>query len=171
MTAIIGIVHDGRTWIGADSCIVDAGIRATSLSPKVWRAGGYLLGVAGNSAWYSIVRRVRWPAVASPGYMLSGVIGDLTSAASELGLELPAAQDSPADGSMLVGGAGKLWYVDSDLASIEYAEVSAGSGDEGLLCALRANPSGSPRTRILRSLAAVASVRIDVMAPFLVESI
>lgn len=171
MTAIVGIAREGRTWIGADSCVTDAGTRTAALTPKLWRSGGYLIGAAGNGAWYTIMRRLRWPAVASTGYMTAAVIADILNAAHELGLELPAAEESPADGAALIGGCGRLWYVDSDLTAIEYSEVATGSGGEGAMCALKANAVGSPRTRILRALGAVSAVRNDVGPPFLVDSI
>lgn len=169
MTCILGVVENGRTWIGSDSVVSDDNTRAPTLSPKLWRAGGYLVGVAGNGAWYAVVRRLKWPAVASAGWPVAGLPQALVSAAGELGLDFPAEKGTPLDGSMLVGGAGKLWYADSDLSVDEYTMIGAGSGDEAARAVLEAVPRGRARARILRALSAVARVRFDVGPPFAVD--
>src|SRR5215207_7642690 len=170
MTCIVGVVHAGRTWIGADSCVSDDHSRQSTSTPKLWRAGGYLLGAAGNAAWYAVLRRVRWPAQASGGYPLSGLAGDLVAAAGELGITLPAESDGPAYGTALLGGAGRLWYVDAQLCVDEYEETAAGSGGEGARCVLAAR-RGHPRRRIAAALRCVASVRWDVAPPFKIDTI
>lgn len=171
MTAIVGIVHEGKTWIGADSMVSDDETRAPTMTRKLWRAGGYLIGAAGNSAWYAILRRMRWPTIASPGYPIAPIFADMTNAANELGLHLPAAKGDSTDGSMLIGGCGKLFYVDSDLGVDEYECMAAGSGDECCRAVLHAFPTGSPRSRILRALSAASAIRFDVGPPFYVESV
>ena len=173
MTCIVGIARDGRTWIGGDSCVVDAekGMRETSLTPKVWRSGGYVIGAAGNSAWYAILRRVSWPREVSSGYPLTQLMTDLVRSADTLGIKLPCPEEDDAqDGSALIGGAGFLWYVDSDLSVDAYSEMSCGSGAPCARSVLSDSPRGKPRTRILRALKATAAVKFDVGPPFTVES-
>jgi hypothetical protein len=169
MTCIVGITSQGRTWIGADSCVSDDSERQSTRTPKLWRAGGYLIGAAGNGAWFAILRRVKWPAVASPGYITSGFVGDLVTAAGELGISMPAEEDSPGDGSALIGGAGRLWYVDSQLCTDEHWESACGSGGLGARCVLQVR-RGPPKARIMAALRAVAAVRWDVAPPFVVQS-
>ena len=171
MTAIVGIVSGGKTWMGADSCISDNNIRQSTKTPKLWRAGGYLVGAAGIGGWFAVLRRLRWPSVPSEGYMLAGFVADLLGTADQLGVELPAGKESSSDGSALVGGAGRLWYIDSDLSVDEFSETACGAGGEAARCVLSACPSGSPSSRITKALNAVAAVRWDVAGPFHLESV
>lgn len=170
MTCIVGIAQGGRTWIGADACVSDDHARQSTTTPKLWRAGGYLIGAAGNGAWYAILRRVRWPSVASAGYLAATFVPDLIAAAGELGISLPVEADAPSDGAALIGGAGRLWYVDAQLCADEYQETACGSGGLGARCVLHTRPRGTPRVRILAALGAVAAVRWDVAPPFCVEA-
>lgn len=171
MTCIVGIVADGRTWIGADSCVSDSNTRQPTMIPKLWRAGGYLVGAAGNGGWFAMLQRLKWPSVASAGYVASGGFAvDLVTAAAQLGIDLPVESDHACDGAALIGGAGRLWYVDAQLCASEHHEAACGSGGEGARCVLHAR-RGTPRRRILAALGAVAAVRWDVAPPFTIEAI
>lgn len=174
MTAIVGIVHGGKTWIGGDSCVSDSHTREVSNFKKVWKAGGYLIGAAGNGGWFAVLRHMRWPQVPSHGYINSGIVGDIIAAARALDIEIPmrgGTEEGTGSGAILIGGCGKLWYLDSDLSVDEYTETAIGSGGEGAKCVLRACKSGTPKHRITKALEAVSAVRYDVAPPFFIENI
>lgn len=172
MTAIVGIVDGSRVWLGGDSrlSVSEGGTYETTLTPKVWRAGGYLVGEAGNSAWSAVLRRVALPAVASAGYMASGWVEDLIASARALGLEFPA-EEGALDGSALIAGAGFLWYVDSALDCYRVpGEIAIGSGGaaaRGALAVMR----GPAKRRVLRALEASASVCAEVGPPFTIIAV
>lgn len=167
MTAIVGIVDGSRVWLGGDRCIASNGSRETLGTPKVWHAGGYVLGVAGSSAWHSLVRRVALPTVAGDRYPLAGWIEDLLSAARALGLDLPVENDeSPLDGTALLAGGGGLWYVDSALECYRTSGESAiGTGADAARGAMFASRAKG-RRRVLTALEAAAHVCTDVWPPF-----
>jgi len=60
MTVIVGY-SDGKQWvIGADSgAFEDSGLRQTLSEPKCWRAGDYLVGVAGSIRVLNLARKFK----------------------------------------------------------------------------------------------------------------
>jgi hypothetical protein len=171
VTCIVGAIGGRRVWLGADARLSDEGAYEITATGKLWRAGGYLLGACGNSAWYALLRRVELPRVAAEGYMLRGWAEDLLASARALGLDMPPGEDGAADGAALVAGAGLLWYVDSDLECYRVPrEIAIGSGGEVARGALYA-AKGHTRRRVGLALEAAASVRADVGPPFTIASV
>lgn len=168
MTCLVGIADAGQVWLGWDSRSTGSREFSAPLTPKGWRAGGYLVAGAGNGAWFAILRAVKWPAVASAAWPLE-LPRALLQAAQGLGLTLPNEEDDSAtSGSALLAGAGCLWYFDSDLDVGQHREICAGSGEavaRGVLHVLR----GRPRQRILKALEASAATVADVGPPFFCE--
>lgn len=172
MTCVVAVARGPSVWMGADSCVSSGDSYLATICPKIWRAGGYALGAAGGGAWFTLLRQVAWPSEASEGWMLRGLPLALVAAAGRLGLTLPTKADDPHDGSALVcgcvGGAGRIWYVDSTLDVDEYVgPMAVGSGGEAARAALRAlGPNAAPARAIRRALEASAAVVMNVGPPF-----
>jgi len=167
VTAIVGIAQAGRTWIGGDSCVtLDQYERATTASPKVWRQGPWLVGIAGGGAWAAVIRAVKWPSVPSLGWPEAGLPRALLQAANELGIDLDDGELP--EGAALIGGAGGLWLADNGLFVDRYEESACGSGGtcaRAVLHVIR----GRPRHRIQKALEAAAAIVPGVAGPFIIE--
>lgn len=170
MTAIVGIVHGGSTYIGWDSCVGGDGEVAATLTPKGWRAGGWLVAGAGMGGWFAVLRVVNWPVVADPEWPERGLVPALLSAAGSLGLSLSDKADDPTDGSALIGARGYLWGFDSSLDVSGYNEMACGSGGVAARAALHV-VRGRPVQRIRRALEAAAAIVPGVSAPFMIERV
>lgn len=170
MTCIVACVDEqkGKLVFGGDSAVTEKRGRIYSTTtPKVRRAGGYLIGAAGESLWFALLNSMRWPVVPSIGYMEGpGFINDLYSAASKLGLS-----ETDIEGDLLVGaaieGSVRLWRTDPHGAvdSLPATDFAIGSGGEAARAALLVL-HGTPRKRALAALHAAAHVRVDVRGPF-----
>lgn len=169
MTAIVAVpdVRRKRLVMGGDSAVTDDdGGLFISATPKVWRAGGYLLGAAGDGPWFAMLSAVEWPVVPAAGYPETGLVRDLRDAAKRLGID-------DADGSALFGamidGAPRLWTFSSSLmvdAVPEGVFAAIGSGAAPALGALFATKSARADTRVRLALEVAEAFRSDVRGPF-----
>lgn len=170
MTAVVAVpdARRKRLVMGGDSAVTDCGDIRISATPKVRRAGGYLLGAAGDGPWFAMLSAVEWPLVPSLGYPDVGLVRDLRDAAKRLGID-------DADGSALLGAmiddVPRLWSFESSLmvdAVPDGAFAAIGSGAAPALGVLFATKSGRAETRVRLALEAAATFRTDVRGPFCV---
>ena len=57
MTAIVGLARAGRVYMGGDSAMTtDHGEQWLCASPKVWRAGSYVFGAAGDADYIELAK-------------------------------------------------------------------------------------------------------------------
>lgn len=175
MTCIVACIDEnrGKLVFGGDSAVTEKRGRIfTTATPKVRKAGGYLIGAAGDSTWFALLNSVKWPLVPAVGYMEgSGFINDLFGSASKLGL-----REKEFAGDLLIGavidGLPRLWRSDPDGAvdALPSSDFAIGSGGEAARAAMLVMKS-TAKKRALAALHAAAYVRTDVRAPFvLVES-
>lgn len=170
MTCIVAVPDPKRKRLvfGGDSAVTDAGDIRISATPKVRRAGGYLLGAAGDGPWFAMLAAVEWPAVPAVGYPELGLVRDLRDAAKRLGID-------DADGSAILGaiidGEPRLWTFESSLmvdAVPADTFAAIGSGAAPALGALYATPGVRAETRVRLALEAAEAFRSDVRRPFVV---
>lgn len=168
MTCIVGIVHRGRVVLGGDSALSDEGDYVYRVdSPKVWRAGGFIVGDAGDYQFGVWLRhKIRWPDAPAADsdllheYMLVALPSELRALAKREGCEVP-------EGEALIGARGILWHLGPGRAErIAEPYASIGAGAPLALGALYATTRRTARARLLVALEAAAAHRGDVRAPF-----
>ncbi len=184
MTAIVGLVSDGRVWLGCDSATVDdemgLAIRNRSWC-KILTPGpekGCLLGVAGSTGVERVLRtRLQLPspnAVDQASSFLSDVV-------------LPELDEALVDENvfkldehrwtLLLGFRGRLFKIYSDLGVEESVQPfnAAGSATDVLLGSMYTSSvyvteHRDPVTRLRLALRAAHYARGDVRPPFYVIS-
>lgn len=168
MTAIVAVpdVRRKRLVMGGDSAVTDCGDVFITGTPKVRRAGGYLLGAAGDGPWFAMLSAVEWPVVPAVGYPETGLVRDLRDAAKRLGID-------DADGAALLGamidGVPRIWSFHSDCmvdAVPEGVFAAIGSGAAPALGVLWATRSARAEARTRMALEAAEAFRSDVRGPF-----
>lgn len=170
MTAIVAVpdVRRKRLVMGGDSAVTDEdGSMFISATPKVWRAGGYLLGAAGDGPWFAMLSAVEWPAVPAAGYPSTGLVRDLRDAAKRLSID-----DSKGGYAILgavIDDVPRIWTFDFTLmvdAVPEGAFAAIGSGAAPALGVLWATRSVRAEARTRMALEAAEAFRSDVRGPF-----
>ncbi len=154
MTAIVGLARAGRVYMGGDSAMTSKGEQWLCASPKVWRAGSYVFGVAGSVEYIELCKRALARAPDAPD--------EVPALVRKILNEL----DSEADGNLIFGTAGALYEVEG-AAIVRYAGgvLCTGSGGCEARGALYRRP-GAPVALVKLALAAAADTRSDVRRPF-----
>ena len=171
MTCIVGIEDKGVVWMGADSAYSDGQTQglAAADNPKLWRAGSYLIGVAGSARVANVLRfHVRLPPAPARGvfrHMVTRVVPVLRRALKKSGRMLKdeggdregggGAGGDLTDGVALIAVGGKLFSVHGDfqVCRSRAGYDALGSGGAVALGALHAS-AGQPRDRVRRALEA-----------------
>jgi hypothetical protein len=175
MTAIVGLVHQGRVLIGGDS----AGLAGYQLSvrrdPKVFCNGPYAFGFTSSFRMGQLLHHAfspPEPPVNQDGLhrfmctmfvdALRGCLKDAGWATAENGRE--------AGGEFLVGVSGRLFEVHEDfqVAEMHDGYAAVGCGDDIALGALfaTAHIGGDPERRVLTALQAAERHSGGVRGPF-----
>lgn len=176
MTAIAGLVHDGRVYIGGDSAGTGGYMRSIRADVKVFRNGPYVFGFAGS---YRMGQLLHW-ALKPPApegkldrFMAITFINAVRECLKDGGW---AVNNSGRDegGVFLTGVDGRLFRVDCDFQVGENVDPwnAIGAGEEPALGALfatqRLNLAPKPRLRL--ALSASAYYNNTVAPPFVIRS-
>lgn len=176
MTAIVGLEHRGKVYVGGDSAQTVNGILNIKVGGKVFRSGEFVIGCAGKARLNDLVRY---------GFKPPPIKGDLDAymaskfaAALRKAIEAAGAledneggwQESP--GRLLVGARGRLYEIDSCFAACREAVGynAIGSGCEVALGAMYTTEGVKPEERIRAALMAAERWTTDVRGPFTVLS-
>lgn len=172
MTAIVGIVHDGRVHIGGDS----AGVAGWSLTiradAKIFTNGPYVMGFTTSFRMGQLLRYALTPPEPTgelEAFMATTFIDSVRETLKSGGW---AAKDNEREegGTFLVGIHGRLFCVESDYQVGEAADgfAAVGSGEEVALGALYATARSrmAPRRRIKLALEAAERFSAGVRGPF-----
>lgn len=173
MTCIVGVVDQGRVFIGGDSGAFSGWSANIRVDAKVFEAGGFVYGVCGSPRINQILRYVFQPPPFLGGdpmaYMVCQFIPELRAV---MGREVndAARTEIPGNSSFLVGFAGRLFEVWPDWQVAETAEgVSAlGCAREPALGALYAARWMLPRVALEVALDAAVALNAGVRKPFLI---
>jgi ATP-dependent protease HslVU (ClpYQ) peptidase subunit len=171
MTCIVGLEHDGRVTIGADSAAVE-GTRITARSdPKVFVVGPYLIGFTDSFRMGQVLRFcLDVPEQASTvddfEHLVTVFVDAVRSCLKDAGV---AREDhgEESGGTFLVGYRGTLYCVDSDyqVAVALCGFEAIGCGEEFALGSLSSR-TGNPRRRVLKALEVAAIHSTGVCEPF-----
>jgi len=172
VTAIVGLTHAGRVYIGGDS----AGVAGMSLTvradTKVFRKKGYLFGFTTSFRMGQLIRyslKLPKPRGDLDAFMATTFV-DALRLCLKTGGWASKENEREEGGTFLVGVKGRLYAVYDDYqvgkAADGYAAV--GCGDQIALGALYATAGTglSPRRRVKRALAAAERFNAGVRGPF-----
>lgn len=172
MTAVVGLKHAGRVYIGADSAGVDDTLSITvRADTKVFSVGPYVMGFAGSFRMGQLLHHTLKPTpTPSRGierHMVATFIPEVL-ACLKRGKWLTNTAGMREGGFFLVGVSGRLFCVESDFqvgeARDDYAAI--GCGDDLALGSLHGSRGKPPRTRIRSALEAAAYHSAGVTGPF-----
>lgn len=125
MTCIVGLEHEDRVWLAADSAGVDGHLGAVnSTQPKIFRVGGAVVGGCGSFRVLQVVKRLSFEHHGDAWDSIERFVDAYRKALREAGcLRRSSDVESPANySSLLVGIAGVLFSVQSDFAYLHREE-------------------------------------------------
>lgn len=170
MTAVVGLVHNGRVHLGADSAGSSGWSLTLRADEKVFRNGPYAMGFTTS---YRMGQLLRY-AFAPPepvgdlqGFMVTTFVDSVRACLKDGGWATKS-NEQESGGQFLVGIAGRLFIVDSDYQVGEpharYAAV--GCGADIALGALYATDGQPVRKRMQAALEAAERHSSGVRGPF-----
>jgi hypothetical protein len=173
MTCIVGLVHEGKVYMGGDSEAASDWSRHSVAEPKVFRLQDFLVGYTtsfrfGQLLQYQLVVRERHVNETDMQYLVTGFVDDVRKLMKDNGYaEVENNQES--GGEALIGYRGKLYKLQNDYSLIRSTHpfYAVGIGYPFALGALAVLPETLlPTERVTRALEAAASFANHVRAPF-----
>jgi ATP-dependent protease HslVU (ClpYQ) peptidase subunit len=170
MTCIVGLVHSGKVFIGADSAsAAGSTVRETAL-PKVFRRGDFVIGYTTSFRMGQLLQyvvEIPKAEVYDLEYMVTQFAEAVRLKFKEYGFtKIDSNQEI--GGTFLVGVAGQLFEIASDFQVNTYRDgmAAVGCGCDFALGALQALAHLSPEERIRRALEVSDYFSGWVMPPF-----
>lgn len=179
MTCVVGIARDGQVILGGDSASVDepAGVVNIISNPKVFKMGGFLFGFAESFRLGDVIRYSFTPPPRERQsvdvYMRTKFVTILRSSLSRQGtLVKPRESEEVMPGCLLVGYAGRLFYIGEDfqVSEPEHGFEAIGSGAPAAYGALWATRHRKPEVSVQVALEAASRFTLYVREPFKVVS-
>jgi ATP-dependent protease HslVU (ClpYQ) peptidase subunit len=175
MTCIIGLVENGKTYIGGDSASSSEGKIRTSLTKKVFQVGPFLIGYTSSFRMGQILQyQVDFPEaeVYDEKYMVTKFIEIVRLKFKELGYSR-IDNNEEAGGNFLVCIPGKIYQIESDFQVNHYSDKfdAVGSGFTFALGAMEALDNLSPINRITKALEIASKFTSSVREPFTILSL
>jgi hypothetical protein len=173
MTAIVGLVHAGRVYLGGDSAGVSGMSLTVRADAKVFRRKRYVFGFTTSFRMGQLIRysmRLPRPENDLDAFMATTFIDELRDCLKTGGW---AAKENEREegGTFLVGVRGRLFAVYDDYQVARAADgfAAVGCGDQPALGALFATAGTGlgPRRRVLSALGAAERFSAGVRGPFL----
>lgn len=172
MTCIVGLVHENKVLIGADSAGVGGLDIQNRKDVKVFTNGDFVIGCTTSFRMiqllqYKLNPPKRHPDVDVMRFMVTDFIEAVRNLFREGGF---ATKDKEAEngGTFLVGHAGRLFRIDSDYQVGERADGfdACGCGESYALGAMACTVDAAPRDRLQRALETAAHFSAGVRGPF-----
>lgn len=179
MTAIVGIVEDGKVWLGGDSAGVGGLSLQTRSDPKVFKNGETGIGYTSSFRMGQILEHhltMPTPYESEDGmpYMVKRFVPSVKHALKEHGFQTTR-DGQDAGGTFLVGYRGELYEVEDDyqVARVRQTYHACGCGRDLALGSLFTTEQFDlrPRDRINMALSAAAEFSAGVRGPFHVISV
>jgi ATP-dependent protease HslVU (ClpYQ) peptidase subunit len=179
MTCVIGLEHEGKIWLGADSAASRDDEISCRADSKVFQSGDFLFGFSGSFRIGQLLRYAFKPPKQynkpDMEYMVVDFIDSLRLLLDEKGTLLKESASDHHDSEIIVGFRRKLYLIESDFnISIPFENyVASGSGSAfalGALSVLDNMPTISPALKIESALKASAQHCCSVRAPFTIIS-
>lgn len=172
MTAIVGLVHDGKVHLGGDSAGVSGYSLTVRADSKVFTNGPYVMGFTSSFRMGQLLRhafKAPEPDGDLEAFMTTTFV-DGVREALKAGGWLSKENDREEGGIFLVGVAGRLFRVDADFQVGEAADgyAAAGCGQDLAVGALFATAGSrmAPERRLKVALEAAVRFSAGVRGPF-----
>lgn len=177
MTCVVGLVQQGRVYMGVDSAAVQGWTRRASRVSKVFRRGPFLIGYTtsfrmGQLLEHHLVVKPQAEGQSDMAFMVTQFIEAVRVLLKEKGFT-KVESNTEKGGQFLVGYKKQLYSVDSDFQVGHQSEPfdAVGSGAEFALGAMKALEKTAPQRRIRRALEIAAHFNMGVCAPFSIKTI
>jgi len=177
MTAIAGIVCDGKVWIGGDSAGTNYLFKMeTRTDPKVFVNGEFVFGYTSSFRMGQLLEHEFTPPTPHEGddgvaYMVKRFIPAVKATLKSGGYQ-KTSEGQDEGGTFLVGYRGTLYQVYSDyqVARVRQGYQACGCGETLILGSLPATDRYdiSPKDRIIMALEAAEQFSAGVRGPFTV---
>jgi len=177
MTCIVGIAKNDTVYIGADSSSSVGNTMRTSLLPKVFEVGDFLIGYTwsfrmGQILQHHLTVPRQKDGVSDDAYMVKVFAENVRSLFKEHGIS-KIENNLESSGEFLVGYHGTIYCVCSDFQVNHYAEnyAACGSGEDYALGSLGSTEKmRDVDHRIELALTVAARFSPNVRGPFMVKS-
>lgn len=171
MTAIAGIVENGKVWIGGDSAASGGSvIIRKGKDPKVFRNGEFLIGYSTSFRMGQILEHLFEPPNLTENItMMQHMVKYFIPAAQKVLVENGYSRDG---GAFLVGFRGELfsiepgWQITRPVTDYHSCGIGADIVRSSLFTSATVAPSMGPRDRIALALHAADYLLGDVARPF-----
>lgn len=177
MTCIVGIVHDGKVTIGADSAGVGGLDIQNRKDVKVFTNGGFVIGCTTSFRMiqllqYKLSAPKRHPDTDVMRFMVTDFIEEVRKLFREGGFTTKE-KEAESGGTFLVGHSGRLFRIDSDFQVGERADGfdACGCGESYALGSMAALSELGPQVRLQRALETAAHFSAGVRGPFVFASV
>ncbi|MBW2526292.1 MAG: hypothetical protein JRI23_19075 [Deltaproteobacteria bacterium] len=177
MTCVVGLVQEGRVYIGVDSASVQGWVRRTTNLRKVFRRGPFLIGYTTSFRMGQLLEHhLEVPKQEDDESDMAHMVTKFVESARLLLKDKGFAKiesNAETGGQFLVGFRGRLYSVQNDFQVGEMTEGldSIGSGSDFALGAMKALEDLPPKRRIKKALEIAAHFNMGVCAPFHVRTI
>lgn len=179
MTAIAGIVEDGKVWIGGDSAGVGGLSMQVRTDPKVFLNGEFIFGYTSSFRMGQLLEHEFTPPVphereSGMAYMVKRFVPAVKACLKSGGYQTNEdGQDY--GGCFLVGYRGQLYQIriDYQVGRVRQTYFALGCGEDLVLGSLHATNEFdlTPKDRITMALNAAAEFSAGVRGPFSILSI
>ena len=173
MTCIIGLVSDGKVYMGGDSAGASGWLVRAVRSPKVFEVGPFIIGYTtsfrmGEILQYHLSVQPQ-NGESDHEYMVCQFVEAVRATLKEHGFA-KVENNVEEGGTFLVGYHGHLYSVDGDFQMTEHTDGydACGCGQGFALGAMMALEGLSPKKRIRRALKIAAHFSGGVAGPFVV---
>lgn len=176
MTAIAGLVHAGKVYIGGDSAGSDGSLRTVRADTKVFTSGPYVFGFTTSFRMGQLLHWSLRPSTPEGGLerFLATTFVDEVRECLKAGGWAGVENSREQGGTFLLGVQGRLFTIYDDFQVGEAAEGydAVGSGDAVVLGALYATADMAlePAERITLALSAAAAHTPFVAGPFVIRT-
>ena len=173
LTCIVGMVHKGKVYIGADSLGSDGFTQSIRKEPKVFKNGEFLIGCTSS---FRMIDLLKWkfnPPTVKDENLHKFMVTDFVDSVRKLFVDNGYCIDSGdwKSGCFLVGVKGRLFSIDIDFQVYEQDYDSVGSGCYHALGSLYTSKRSSPVKDIEKALETAEHFVTSVKRPFIIESI
>lgn len=177
MTAVAGLVHQGRVHLGADSAGMSGWALTVRADPKVFTNGPFVFGFTTSFRMGQLLHHAFTPPSPGPARRLDRFMAtefiDAVRECLKAGGYATKSSEAEVGGNFLVGVGGHLFEIAADYQVGENADgiAAVGCGFELCLGALYATPqSAAPRRRLTTALEAAERFSGGVRGPFVFVS-
>lgn len=177
MTCIVGLVDNGKVWIGGDAAGSDGYSMDIRADGKVWAKDGMAFGFTtsfrmGQLLRYDLTIPKRFPDTDLMAFLVRDFINAVRGCLKGGGFATTK-DGAEVGGNFLVGVGGRLFCIESDyqVAESQSGYYAVGSGAKIALGSLFSTKKLPAKHRVMMALEAAAHHSCHVAPPFHVESV